>query len=190
MSQFDEAGNSDRKAILMLSAGLKTLTNFLEHLTASSMVQIAKQEGVTTGTNALAITNSNLQSENLVTTFGILNSELAYTNYADLALSALIENPDSWDVVILSLEKFTTTEKILDFVSQVRCINPRLPILLLSRDAIKSNSRLKQTKLGDALIGECSNPKKLAETIATLMSPNKACEALSEKFEPVFHKNI
>ncbi|EBA02101.1 hypothetical protein RB2150_00310 [Rhodobacterales bacterium HTCC2150] len=185
VSQFDEGVTSKkRKSILMLSTCLNTLTTFLGHLTTSSLVQIVKPEGSTTAKSALAITNSNLQAENLVSAFEILDSELAYTNYADLALSSLIETPDSWGFLILSLEKFDTTEKILDFVSQVCCINPRLPILLLSRDAKKSNVTLKRTRLGDAVIGGCSNPKKFAETIATLMIPNKTCEVLSAKFEP------
>ena len=44
--------------------------------------------------------------------FEILDSELAYTKYADLALSSLIETPDSWGFLILSLEKFDTTQEV------------------------------------------------------------------------------
>lgn len=135
---------------------------------------IFKSKSLIVGKSALAITNCNDQAKNLLDAFESTNFEIAHTNYTDLALEALIETPDAWDFVLLSLEKFNTVVILEKFVSQVRCINPKLPILLLSKDVNKSDRALMRTRLGDALIRESTTPKILAKTIA---------EVLSDQFE-------
>lgn len=101
--------------------------------------------------------------------FNRLGLEVAHTNYVDLALEALIEDPASWSAIAIRLSGEYHDVDISEFVRHVRTINPSLPIIILTDEIRPSQSTLGVSDYGDAILSENFTTEGLANKLAAVI---------------------
>ncbi|GGE62840.1 hypothetical protein GCM10011517_33220 [Actibacterium pelagium] len=93
--------------------------------------------------------------------FGAVGHELSYTSEMDLALEALIEDPDAWRLFLIRLDWVVDCDELLEAVERVRIICPDLPVVLMAPNAEAVQNLEFAPEFGDILIPEPKNSKDL-----------------------------
>jgi len=126
-------------------------------------------EGSLTGRPVMLLTSRPDTFRHGEAAFSQLGLEVAHTNYVDLALEALIEDPDSWSAIAIRLSGEYHDVDIREFVRNVRSINPSLPIIIVTDEIRPSQSTLGVSEYGDAMLSENLTTEGLANKLATVI---------------------